>query len=1500
MADNTIDTLALEVSSNAGRAVDSIERLATSLGKVGRSINMINVSKFGDLSNGIDSLSQAMLNFSKNVKTADFTRVATGLGKIAAVNSSQIIYASDAIKTLGKEMQAINGLKIDSEEFSKLANSIAKLGRGTVTQAAKNIPEVAKEIGTLQLAMKAISDTKYDVTPLANLTSAISRLGGKTALAAPENINKLAVALKDMMKTLSTAPQVSQNLINMTNALANLASNGNRTASASRSLVTGLNNYSGSAKRAKSQTFSLASAIGKLYASYWIVLRAMGMFKKAINISADLTEVQNVVNQTFGDFASKIEDLSQNSIQNLGMSELTVKQISSRYQAMGTAMGFTQGKMADMSVELTKLAADMASFYNVEQAVVAEDLESIFTGSTRPLRQYGLDLTQATLQEWALKNGIDANVQSMSQAEKTMLRYQYVMAQTKVVSGDFAATANTWSNQVRILQQSFAALGGIVGGTLVNAFKPFLSALNTVMQKVISFARTVANALGAIFGWTIEIDAGGIASDFEAAEDSLGGAADTSGGVADNIADANKNAEKLKKTVMSFDQLHQLADITKNASPNSGSGGSGGGAGGGGGSADGASANIVRRNSLLTHYESEIKSLEQLGSKIGSSLAVAMSKINWASVYQKANNFGVGFASFLNGLISPSLFGETGKLIASSLNTALIALNGFGVKFDWSGFGRSIAAGINRFFKTFSFTMLANDINTWAHGILDTMITAVENINWSEIGVKISGFISKIDWSGLLKKVGKLVWEALTGSLKALSNMFDASPIETGILAGIALLKFPGVKDTLIALLKSKVFGATASSGSALSVGTVGLNFTAKLGQIAGIQAIGKGLTDLIASKIGDEEASSIVEAVGNGMTNFATIGWAFGGPGGAIAGALFGGIISYISTAPEWEEVRSKIQAGIDKITETITVLNEKTKNYLTIETDSYSAMGEVLRNLAEEAGITSEQFGSLNDRWVQASVSGDEFKFFASGIIEDLGDMGISSQKFATMFQASLTGLGVPVEEQKKALENLGFKFDDVTTSVANVSTGVGGLGGLFDTLGGSPVTNALKVALVSAALGLLQEKAGLSDEEISDLNTELTNASTSTNGLSDVFYKIANRLDLAGVSAADMYNAMKTGAESVVTDVPEQLNTLVGSIDTFAENVESSMLSAGGNVTSGMAKGITDGLGEVETATDGLVSAVTETTMVGLGINSPSTVATNYGKFYDQGLANGLSLYASLVTSACNTVVASMKNVFSSQSLYALFQYYGGQYMTYLKAGFNAGDDAVLTEAGNIAGKIKNKFSSSSAYSGYGSNYMNALKNGLANGASGKNNLYSKAEDIAKGVLSRFSMYDSMYSKGQSAARGFKNGITSIKIPTPHIQPTGSMKYVLGNSSFSVPTWGVNWYKSGGLFDAASIIGVGEAGREAVLPLENRKTMKMIADSILNNSFGGMINSKMIADAVERGVVTAMMNNAHNQQPINVYATLQTEDNEVLARAVAKGQKSIDYRKNPVPSY
>jgi hypothetical protein len=775
MAD--IDELQIKIKADSAKASDSIDKLASSLDSLGKSLSF-DTSKLSNIASGIRSMSDAATGF-KGAKSKEITSLATALSKFSNVDTSSFYGISAAMKNLAagmkdtkmidasgilntasalskmggklatvgtdnlvkikddlayfvKGMNSVGALNFDTTGLTNLIGSISRLGGKISTQATANLPQISAQLQNFVRQMNKIGELKFDMTNMSSLVTSISRLGSVASGRAVNNIPLLADNLKYLFETLSKAPNVSANIIRMTEALANLAKTGASSGRAATSLGKSLNIFSGSANKAKSSSFSLASAFGKLYASYWLLFRAFSKIKDAIDISSSLTEVENVVRTTFGNYEKLIQDFSKTSIQDFGMSELTAKQVASRFQAMGTAMGFSQGKMADMSLQLTKLTADMASFYDMEQSDVARNLQAVFTGETEPLRKYGLDLTQATLKEWAMKQGLDADISSMTQAEKTMLRYQYVMANTAAAQGDFARTADTWANQVRILKQSFEQLASIIGGALINAFKPFVKTLNAVMQKVIAFATTVTNALGSIFGWKFEISAGGLADDWS---DAAGSAAD----IADSTGQAAKNVEKMNKGLRAFDELNLIT------TPDNSSGSGSGGSGGGGASGGGASGGLVQVDTIFKDYESQIRSLRELGAYISDALSDAMESIDWDRIYSKARNFGKGLADFLNGLITPRLFGDVGMTIASALNTAIYAALSFGEEFDWTNLGDSIAAGVNRFFETFDFSALGRTINTWVHGIYDTITTAIGNIKWSEVWDGVTDFLSEID-----------------------------------------------------------------------------------------------------------------------------------------------------------------------------------------------------------------------------------------------------------------------------------------------------------------------------------------------------------------------------------------------------------------------------------------------------------------------------------------------------------------------------------------------------------------------------------------------------------------------------------------------------------------------------------------------------------------------------------------------------------------------------------
>lgn len=177
-------------------------------------------------------------------------------------------------------------------------------------------------------------------------------------------------------------------------------------------------------------------------------------------------------------------------------------------------------------------------------------------------------------------------------------------------------------------------------------------------------------------------------------------------------------------------------------------------------------------------------------------------------------------------------------------------------------------------------------------------------------------------------------------------------------------------------------------------------------------------------------------------------------------------------------------------------------------------------------------------------------------------------------------------------------------------------------------------------------------------------------------------------------------------------------------------------------------------------------------------------------------------------------------------------------------------------------------------------------------------SSLNSVVNTIKSKFT---GMYNVGRNAMQELANGMRSVHISTPHMWMNMNASTSGNHYSYNWNS-GVNWYAKGGLFGKASVIGVGEAGNEAVLPLENRKVMKGIADSIMSGYDGSMgLSAEELAAAVERGVVTAIMNNGGigGSAPEYIMNSIKVNERE-LARIVTKAQENTDYRMNPSPAY
>lgn len=286
--------------------------------------------------------------------------------------------------------------------------------------------------------------------------------------------------------------------------------------------------------------------------------------KTAIETASALEEVQNVVDVSFGASAQEINIFAKNAIKQFGLSELSAKKMSSAFMAMSNGMGINAESGKNMSIALTALAGDMASFYNVSADIAETALHSVFTGETESLKKFGIILTEANLQQFAYSQGIQKKVSAMTQAEKVMLRYQYVMKSTAKVQGDFERTGGNWANQVRILKEQWSQLMAILGQGLIQVLKPVVQVMNQLLASLIAVGNAMAKAFG---GKGIESSTGSVAGD-------IGDIADGTGDISGGLDDATGSAKKLQKTLASFDELNVLNPKDSGSGASGGVGGS--------------------------------------------------------------------------------------------------------------------------------------------------------------------------------------------------------------------------------------------------------------------------------------------------------------------------------------------------------------------------------------------------------------------------------------------------------------------------------------------------------------------------------------------------------------------------------------------------------------------------------------------------------------------------------------------------------------------------------------------------------------------------------------------------------------------------------------------------------------------------------------------------------------------------------------------------------------
>lgn len=1579
MAENTIDTLDIQISSSTEKAVRALTNLSNKLTEVNSALSGVNTNglrgcvrelgKLKELDIGkMTSIADGIGKFSNSIKTmgevdykgSGLNAVINSINRLSQVDASG--FDSGKLGEIIHQLSNLTEIPDVSTSVNRFVNSMARLANSGeyIANVSAELPGLGRNLKSIVESFTSVGDISEPVNRLvqsiAQLASSGNRIGQTSS-----QLGTLAKEVLSFFDVMKTAPKISENTIRMTEALAKLANAGGKVNSATNSISSAFSKLSSATSSLGNIVSKTSSIIGtgvkgiigwfqrlgngssgiktasfnlgnllKTAISFKAIRGLANLGKSAIGFGSAITEIENVVDVSFGSMADEAYKFASTAKEQFGLSELAAKQYSGTMMAMMKSSGVAQDAASKMSISLAGLAGDIASFYNIDTDTAFQKIRAGISGEIEPLRQLGINLSVANMEAYALSRGITTSYNAMSQAEKVALRYNYLMSATGDVQGDFARTSGTWANQVRLLTLNFQSLSAVIGQGLIAGILPAIQALNALMSKLMQAANVFRNFMYVLMGKKLKGSQSGV-SDIVS---NLGGIETAGDDASSGLDDATSSAKKLKKalSVLPFDQLNQLADNSNDSGTASKSLGSGLGdlADSFAGIQDSLDEVLTVDETPINKWASKIrkaflaKDWEGVGTTIADMLNLGMSKvyevINWKNVAPKITEFTDAFTRAFNSLNTRLDFDLLGRTIGTGINTAVNTLNQLigdgGIDFGligrnigdgligaldeinwtnlgellgnkfmiswkmlsgfvkrmseedgagvtgWDKLGSSLGKALNGAVSKISMKDIADSLSGILNGAFRSLAAFTKTVNWDEltnnITEGISTFLKKTNW----KENGQALGDFISHLCTALKNTLTKDTFyEFGQGVGTFLGELPWgeILSTAADLLLTGLTSALNGLFDGLEekhpiAGHIAEWLTkafiaVKIANITGIGTLVGSLVGHIAGKIAEKKnaeliADKLADVIGNGTSAASE---AIKGVGDAAETASTGGLKTFSSTLGTI--------FGTAGIVFVATALSVKLAKGIASITEAAQGGNGIL---SQTGGYLHDYTGEMESAHKITQDQAEELW----KLIEADESAGKSNSEMYDSFIQKLGEFGVSTEDARKILEKYGAQagvssgfLEDMTDKAVALGDGVSESAGKFDTT---------KIS-------------------ISDLKDELYLLSLSSEQFSGDYLTAKDALDsaISGRTYANteealdaVYTSLKNAGvpldeldEKLRKDFPDAVVTMETSAKNSFNGMNTSVKTAVGGITTAVANASSSVSSKTKTGF-GLANAAVSTAMAGMKKSTESTMPSIWSKIKntnDDVETNSKTNWgnsASAVSTALGTMDTDTKDVM-------------GKVMTTIQSYWSS----VLINTNQIWEKASGKVDTET----------------------GKMKSYTETNlsGISDKIKRLFNV--NLTSIGRETAQSFADGMKQVHLPTLTYYISEWRKHDLGGGrTSSTPVYKPNWYAKGGLFNGAQVIGIGEAGSEAVLPLENPRTMKKIADSIVSSSDGSMgLTKEEMAKAVAQGVAMAMSMNSGNKNPQYIMNSIILDGSEI-AKAVTKAQNDTDSRFNPSPAY
>lgn len=599
--------------------------------------------ELGESEESYDNIEQAAKEAAEAEKQAAKEAEEAEKRKIKAKNDYEKAYA-DAVKRHKKVLKRENLLGIE-EEHSRRAGEAGLKSKefaqsGDYEKATESIKSMNEELEESEEHLSELEDREKDAADAEKerIKAAKERYD--------DLVKKIKKVTKEIVKGLKTSIKYQAKFIKL------LAKTGFQ-------FTTKL--FGGMAKSIAGYVKALSKA------SLVMGAVAIPIIAKGITNYSDLVEIINVTNGVFDENAKSVHEWAQNTAKDFGLTLTQAEKFTSTYGAMLKAGGVEESDFTVMAKNLAALTGDAASFYNLDFEEVFDKIKGGINGQARAMTGLGVSLTVATLEEYRLAHGIETAYDKMSEADKRILRYNYIMDTMSDSIGDYARTAGTWANVMRSLQNSVNEFLTVIGQYFSNVFLPILQRVNEVFGAFV-------NSVKAWTGFDISVETDKAGTYVEGLEDE-----------ADAIDDVSEAAESASDNLQGFDELNNLsADASSSASDSLGDLSSSL-------TPDdiyGNDSKLKRATKGINEYWKAFWGADfvSYGKKVSTLIDNFSDKI--LDFWDKLSSLGIGqkVAEFFNGLMEKDWKG-VGKLITSPIRFLIEEFNKFSSKFSFSKFG---------------------------------------------------------------------------------------------------------------------------------------------------------------------------------------------------------------------------------------------------------------------------------------------------------------------------------------------------------------------------------------------------------------------------------------------------------------------------------------------------------------------------------------------------------------------------------------------------------------------------------------------------------------------------------------------------------------------------------------------------------------------------------------------------------------------------------------------